>query len=114
MRPWADAASRRTGDAAANAARRLGECSAHRAVPASRGRRGPHAGVVRVALLAESFLPHMNGVTHSLLQVLRHLERRGHEALVIAPESGPDRPALHGARTVLLRRSRCRAIPTCG
>ncbi|MGW4927601.1 glycosyltransferase [Agromyces sp. NPDC004153] len=57
---------------------------------------------MKVALLAESFLPHMNGVTHSLLQVLRHLERRGHEALVVAPRSGPiDRP-LHGASTVLL------------
>ena len=44
----------------------------------------------------------MNGVTHSLLQVLRHLERRGHESLVVAPRSGPiDRP-LYGARTVLL------------
>jgi phosphatidylinositol alpha 1,6-mannosyltransferase len=65
---------------------------------------------VKVALLAESFLPHMNGVTHSLLQVLRHLERRGHEALVIAPRSGLAEPArddaleeaLHGARTVFV------------
>ncbi len=48
----------------------------------------------------------MNGVTHSLLQVLRHLERRGHDALVIAPRTGFAEPdfasALHGARTVLL------------
>lgn len=48
----------------------------------------------------------MNGVTHSLLQVLRHLERRGHDALVIAPRSGTADPSLehslHGARSVLL------------
>ncbi|MFF2273118.1 GDSL-type esterase/lipase family protein [Agromyces sp. NPDC058136] len=58
---------------------------------------------MKVVLLAESFLPHMNGVTHSLLQVLRHLERRGHEALVVAPRSGPVDRTLYGdARTVLL------------
>ena len=81
----------------------------------SSGRRGPHAGLVKVALLAESFLPHMNGVTHSLLQVLRHLERRGHEALVVAPRSGPidrvalrraDRAAPVGAAPELSRRAR--------
>jgi phosphatidylinositol alpha 1,6-mannosyltransferase len=44
----------------------------------------------------------MNGVTHSLLQALRHLERRGHEALVIAPRSGPIDHTLYGARAVLL------------
>ncbi|MFF2275179.1 glycosyltransferase [Agromyces sp. NPDC058126] len=58
---------------------------------------------MKVVLLAESFLPHMNGVTHSLLQVLRHLERRGHEALVVAPRSGPiDRTLFGDVRTILL------------
>lgn len=66
---------------------------------------------MRVVLFAESSLIHMNGVTHSLLQVLRHLQANGHETRVIAPRAGrletkghPDAAVgPHGSALSLLR-----------
>ncbi|MFI5955146.1 glycosyltransferase family 4 protein [Cryptosporangium sp. NPDC051539] len=42
---------------------------------------------MRVAIITESYSPDVNGVAHSVLRTVEHLLARGHEPLVVAPES---------------------------
>lgn len=44
---------------------------------------------MRIALVCETFLPDVNGVTTTLCRLLEHLQREGHEALLFAPHDAP-------------------------
>ena len=45
---------------------------------------------MRVAIVTESFLPVINGVSNSVVRLVEHLLRCGHRTLVVAPGAGPD------------------------
>jgi glycosyltransferase involved in cell wall biosynthesis len=45
--------------------------------------------MMRIAIIAETFLPNVNGVVTTLCRLLEHLQREGHEALLFAPCGSP-------------------------
>ena len=46
---------------------------------------------MRVAIFTETFLPKIDGIVNTLTYLLTHLEQRGHECMVFAPDGGPSR-----------------------
>ncbi len=44
---------------------------------------------MRVALFTETFLPKVDGIVNTLVHLLDHLELRGHETLLFAPQGSP-------------------------
>lgn len=67
---------------------------------------------MRVAIVAESFLPNVNGVSNSVLKVLEHLRATGHETLVIAPDNlCGERPAERLHDGVRVHRVPSRMVP---
>ena len=55
---------------------------------------------LRVALVTESFLPNLNGVTTSVCRILEQLRRRGDEAVVVCPAPAPSEYAGYRVVTV--------------
>jgi glycosyltransferase involved in cell wall biosynthesis len=54
---------------------------------------------LRIAFFTETFLPSVDGTVTRLCHTIRHLRRRGHSVLVIAPQGGPSEfegASIHG------------------
>lgn len=51
---------------------------------------------MRIAIVTESFLPSINGVTTSVCRVADHLRASGHDAVILAPRSRDATPPTYG------------------
>lgn len=56
---------------------------------------------MRIAIVAESFLPQVNGVANTVRHLVEELTVAGHDVLVVAP--GPGETSYHGSRVIRLR-----------
>ena len=66
---------------------------------------------MRVLISAETFLPMVNGVVNSVVRVLEHLDRRGHQAMVVAPAPGPTTIRLTSGTQVPVERMTAMNVP---
>ena len=66
---------------------------------------------VRIAIVAESFPPDVNGVAHCTLRVAEHLVARGHQPLVIAPAPAAGTRGADGPFPCPVSRVRSVAMP---
>ncbi|MHA7156263.1 glycosyltransferase family 4 protein [Arthrobacter sp. TMN-50] len=66
---------------------------------------------MRIVIVAETFLPAVNGVTHSVQKMLEHFASRGDEVLVIAPSGAGGAEPMGGRR---VRIHRLPAVPLAG
>lgn len=64
---------------------------------------------LRVAIVTESFLPSLNGVTNSVVRVLESLKEHGHDGIVLAPTAPAD--TYLGFKTLKINRIYLKQFP---